>query len=460
MSRRISPEAILNEYEALGFPSADKLHKSLKNKGFQISYKDILSFTKAQPVRQVFAPSPWTKRNAGNIVSLDLNHRWFADLIDQTQNPSGGYKHILIVQDVFSRKIYARALETKTPVEVAEQLKSIFEEAGAKPQTFETDGGAEFTGAVRQLLARESIVPRTKLPIQANVHATIDRAISSLRQTLSRHEVEKGTPWHEALTRAVAAYNNTPHAALGPAAPNDVQESDVLQHVMRREAAQKSAENSEKAEELQDKFKAAGNFRMRTTPFRTRGFKERWGEAKKVAATKPGVLVDEEGREYPLRQATAVEVAGPDVVVPEGLRGGKQIPEKYRDDLVKWVRETNPQTLPAINDYLRGRGLRGVEARAEQLKKLGIQYRRNQGYFVEEEEDLEETFREWIAKTEPSSIGKIEAYRKSKNMKPVKVSEAALANLGVVKRAGRYVLGSDAAAPASGSRGSGDPAPG
>jgi hypothetical protein len=65
MSRRITPEAILEEYEALGFPSADKLHKSLKNKGYQVTYKDILSFTKAQPVRQVFAPSPWNKKTRG-----------------------------------------------------------------------------------------------------------------------------------------------------------------------------------------------------------------------------------------------------------------------------------------------------------------------------------------------------------------------------------------------------------
>jgi hypothetical protein len=161
-----------------------------------------------------------------------------------------------------------------------------------------------------------------------------------------------------------------------------------------------------------------------------------------VADARPGVLVDPEGKEYPLRQALPVEVAGPDVVVPEGLRAGKELPEKYHADLIAWVRANNPKTLPAINAYLRDQGLKHLEVNAEQLKKLGIELRRNRGYIVvEEEEDPEAEFKAWIGETQPSNIAAIEAKRKELRFKKVKVSEAELSAMGVVKIRGRYVLG-------------------
>jgi hypothetical protein len=200
--------------------------------------------------------------------------------------------------------------------------------------------------------------------------------------------------------------------------------------------------NYSKAQDLVAKFKDAGNFRMRTPGFRDRSFKERWGPANRVADARPGVLVDPEGKEYPLREALPVEVAGPDVDVPEGLRAGKELPEKYHAALVAWVRANNPQNLPAINAYLREQGLKHMEVNAEQLKKLGIELRRNRGYIVvEEEEDPEAEFKAWVREEQPTNIAEIEAKRKELRMPKVKVSGEELSAMGIVKIAGRYIVG-------------------
>jgi hypothetical protein len=411
MSRRITPEAILDEYEALGFPSADKLHKSLKNKGYQVTYKDILSFTKAQPVRQVFAPSPWNKRNFGQVAALDLNDRWFGDLIDYSANPATyngqRYTQILVVQDVFSRKLYARALKSKSPGEVAEALKSIIAEAGDKPSSFETDQGREFEGAVEQLLDRESIIHRTKLPIQKHALATLDRAIATLRGTLSRLNVERGQNWVEGLTRALSAYNRSPHAALGPAAPEDVQDSDVLQHLMRKENAQKAMANHSKAQDLVKKFEG-GQFRMPIVGAKVgggnafrRGFKPKWGPAKRVAEARPGILVDEEGKEHPMREALPVEVAGPDVEVSEGLLRGKKIPERAVGGIKTWVKANQPATREQIQTQLRSLNVR-MKITTPMLRAIGLTLVGGKGWYVEGDQPAPVRVRRPRAKAAPA----------------------------------------------------------
>jgi hypothetical protein len=108
------------------------------------------------------------------------------------------------------------------------------------------------------------------------------------------------------------------------------------------------------------------------------------------------------------------------------------------------VRANNPKTLPAINAYLRDQGLKHLEVRAEQLQKLGIEFRRNRGYIVvEEEEDPEAAFKAWIGETQPSNIAEIEAKRKELRMPKVKVSEADLRAMGIIKLAGRFILGAE-----------------
>ena len=64
--------------------------------------------------RQVLAPE---RPYAGRIVSPDLNARWAADLISYVAQPvkvgEQTFRYVLIVQDIFSRKIWTEALQKK-----------------------------------------------------------------------------------------------------------------------------------------------------------------------------------------------------------------------------------------------------------------------------------------------------------------------------------------------------------
>jgi hypothetical protein len=61
----VTENDILKAWKDLGYPSAAKLHQHLKNQGHEISLKAVTSFTKGQPVRQVFQKSPWNKKMPG-----------------------------------------------------------------------------------------------------------------------------------------------------------------------------------------------------------------------------------------------------------------------------------------------------------------------------------------------------------------------------------------------------------
>jgi hypothetical protein len=371
----ISAEDILEAWRELGYPSATKLHQHLRNQGHEISLKAVTSFTRAQPVRQVFAKSPWNKKNAGQITALHLNDRWFGDLIQETSRSSNGFSWILAIQDVFSRKLYARPLRSKEPAQVAAALRSIFTEAGETPDTFETDGGKEFMGAVRTLLRQKGVEQHARHVLQRNVHATLDRAIASLRQTMSRLQVEeRHKEWADVLDRAVKIYNKTVHSALGPATPNDVGESELLQRVMEKQQVQMSHQNALKAKQIRKTFEEAGAFRMPAdNAHRQRGHKAKWGPAKDVEkGARPGKVEDVfDFKEFPIRQALPVQIRGPDVQVPQGLQGTRKVPQRLEDEMRAWVERNKPVTMKAFSDELRRLGSR-LYVTQQVLKDFGL----------------------------------------------------------------------------------------
>ena len=137
--------------------------------------------------RQLQAPR---QRYEGKIASSAINQRWAADLIDYTARPAKlndiKYTHVLLVQDIFSRKIFARPLKGTTPTEVAAAFRSIMSSNGT-PLELNTDKGSEFTsGDFPQLLDEQGIAHRVKDPQDRNAIATLDRAIQSLKPALSQ----------------------------------------------------------------------------------------------------------------------------------------------------------------------------------------------------------------------------------------------------------------------------------
>ena len=133
----------------LGFPSANKLWNEVRKRNINVPKDEVLKYVRSLGLRHVFQRRPAYQ---GRIAAMEINHRWVADLIDYNAKPSidkkGGapYQYVLIVQDIFSRVLFAHALKSKDPEVVQQDFESIVRRAGL-PDVLDTDHGNEFTGA-------------------------------------------------------------------------------------------------------------------------------------------------------------------------------------------------------------------------------------------------------------------------------------------------------------------------
>ena len=126
---------------------------------------------------------------------------------------------VLVVQDLFSRFLWARALTSKTQVGTA--FLRLMEDTGRAPRELNSDSGSEFSNAAfkHMLFANGDIRHRFKEGPQDL--ATLDRAIGPLRATLVRRTAEGGE-WPQELQAAVDSINNSDHAALDMREPAEV----------------------------------------------------------------------------------------------------------------------------------------------------------------------------------------------------------------------------------------------
>ena len=74
------------------------------------------------------------------------NDVWGMDLNDMTfwADENDGYKFILVVEDIYTRKAWAMILKDKTGAGVLESIKLLIKTVKAKPNNFWTDKGKEF----------------------------------------------------------------------------------------------------------------------------------------------------------------------------------------------------------------------------------------------------------------------------------------------------------------------------
>ena len=121
-------EQVRQVFQELNRPGIDRLRRALGARGINASYNEVSSIVRGDESKQLFAPR---QRYEGRVTASRLDERWAADLIDYTSQPSPPYTHILVAQDIFSRKIYARPLKGTIPQEVTAASRNILSGATA-----------------------------------------------------------------------------------------------------------------------------------------------------------------------------------------------------------------------------------------------------------------------------------------------------------------------------------------
>jgi hypothetical protein len=366
-------EALSSLAKEQGYPSAQKLWLAVQRGGLDATRKQVYDLVKRQNARQVFNERPAFK---GKVVSTGINDRWAADLVvysSKPANPNGPYadapdnpyQFILLVQDLYSRKLFGHALRYKDAHTVTEAFESLLRQHGT-PARLDTDEGPEFQGPFNEMLAEHRIAHDIADKRSYNARATLDNAIKVFRQTLARIQATENTrDWAALVPRVLKLYNDTAHAGLVGRAPDDVADDDDLQFTLDKQAAHNLQLNTKLVEGRERKLQAEGHFRVELPRAEfERSFHPKFGGAvHRVVRASHGYVEDEEGRLHPTRHVRAVP-AGSENVDLTGLGGGsahtegrwRQAIEIYKDRVLTFV-GAEVKALNVVSEYMKSVGM-------------------------------------------------------------------------------------------------------
>ena len=311
----------------LAFPAASRLQAALRKEGIRVSLAEIKRITSTSGSRQIFQPPPSYE---GHITSVKIDDRWVADLLSfesrPVERPEFFYRHVLLVQDIFSRFIWAEAISTKTQVTAA--FERILNK-GRKPREINTDKGSEFTSKQFQTMLERRVIQH-RLKVGLNDLATIDRAMGTLKLMLARKEAEDGGNWLTNLQPTVTAFNKLDNRNLHEHAPDEVMGDDELRFQLRMENANKHADNVRRANERGEKLEDMGGFRTLIEPlsFKRRAGIPNWSnQVHQVDNIAGGTVIDSDGQKHDTRLVLPVSRAS---TTPGQVFAGGSVPRDER----------------------------------------------------------------------------------------------------------------------------------
>ena len=341
---------------------------------------------KSKSERQVLAPPP---KYEGNIVATYENERWAADLISFVSRPvkaeDGQFAYILLVQDIFSRYLYGRALR-KTG-ETTAAFEDILDESEARmtdadyksPARLDSDGGNEFTNeGFRSMLRARGIshVVKAKEDLQAT--AVLDAAIQNIKKALARRVKAKNSDWLAELDAAIKGYNDSFHSTIHTE-PNDISDADVF--ALKKQAAEDLQENTDLIRKRQENLKDSKAFRVYLGKppggLRQRADKARWSN--KIHTMEdflaPGVVKDTEGKDFFTKLVKPVPADSSAIAEdrPYDLRGSAQVDAARKTALRPYIERLVALTQDGTNlGRLTTLARREIEGFADQMKKQKV----------------------------------------------------------------------------------------
>ena len=376
-----SPAELLGALsEQLGHPGAEKLYVAARKKiGPRVTRAMVTDLVKSRGAKQIFKP---LKPSTGQSAAETPESRFQLDLIDEHNNPSNGFRYIVVLISVFTRQVWALPARSKEPETVAPVVRELLQKVGTPVHFVSTDFGNEFTGAVNDVLETAGTIHKLKSsPSDVNALAVIDRAIQTIRKRLSESLTDKHGAWSDRLQAVIKQYNESPHESLHQESPEDAEENPTVKHLLLEENSQKAAGNQELLKSRKARLDASGTFRRpragaAKNAFR-RSFKPTWGPVEKVESLEGSVVKPQgEGAPIDIKHVQIVEPstdqARPAETVSLALEAKKEKMSDWATEAYEWLGAdeksimtlaTHLRTDMSLADYQANLATVGINAR-------------------------------------------------------------------------------------------------
>lgn len=223
-------EQLQELFEKYHYPGKAKFYEILKKLGVKASTKAVDEFVGKQAINQVFNE---VRKKTGRIVSFDYLDRVQIDIIDMSnyKNTNSNLAYILLVIDIFSRKLWGYAMKSKS-TESVEKALSLFIKDN-KPNIIISDNESSFMSApIKSLFKENEIKHITCEPGDHKVLGIIDRVCRTLKVNIVKYMTQNNTAKYiPHLKEIIDSYNNTPHSSLKNLTPNEAADEANFQTV-------------------------------------------------------------------------------------------------------------------------------------------------------------------------------------------------------------------------------------
>lgn len=174
-----------------------------------------------------------------NYVMRGINDTFQADLVEMIPyaHQNKGYRYILMVIDVFSKRAWAKELKNKTGEEVTKAMASIFTDfPNHIPKNLHTDQGKEFYNQHFQKLMKKHGINHysTYSKLKASIVERFNRTI--LNKIWQKFSLQGSHNWLTNLKKVIDEYNHSHHRTIQmkPINVTKANEKDLLRTVYKR----------------------------------------------------------------------------------------------------------------------------------------------------------------------------------------------------------------------------------
>jgi hypothetical protein len=282
-----------------------------KLEGVKATLKEVQQFLDKQHAQQIFSRK--IKQKAGHIVSFQPDERFQMDLVDMSNfsMKNQGYNWILMLVDVFNRKLYAYLLPNKNKESIFKALTQFFEKHHPEIITSDNDTGFK-SEIIKKLMEKNETINHMVEPNDHKALGIVDRAIQTIKNVIYKYmKQENTTSYSKELARIIKAYNDTPNSGILDIAPNAVEadkgNTDKLQ-ILNHEHDYQNRKNR-----VHLNIGDTVRIRLNKTTF-ARSYDEKYSDLQYVitAVDKNKITLDD-GRTYSSRRLIKTEP----VVIPE-----------------------------------------------------------------------------------------------------------------------------------------------
>lgn len=207
-------DLINDYYKNFNFPASAKLYKLLKDDGHDIRLKEVKDFLANQKEYEQLKIKQVRKKQAGHITAFTYKQNAQMDIFDISKysKSNKNYKYLLVLIDVFTRKVFARPLKTKNTNDVINELLYIFK--SYIPSVITSDSDSAFMSLEMQNFLEKNNIFHDVV-IARNDHKAlgiIDRFALNIKTTLSKLFLRNDNiKWLDFIDDIIDNYNNTPH---------------------------------------------------------------------------------------------------------------------------------------------------------------------------------------------------------------------------------------------------------